>query len=388
LARRVLPIRLAPTVENPEERTDFAHANLLGWIRENRPRLAVAALTMLRAYFVAGRPEQPRGVWGSFESWSELVRGSIVWCGLADPLATRETAKADDQSGAIVRGLIGGVLEVDQHGDGLTVREIVAELNDDRNVARFPAMREVVAEIAMHRGLIDQKRLGYALRKYRGRIANGWKLAGEPNRTGVVCWKAESVSAGDAGDAGDVSPAPYATSVCVTHTDTHAAHDATHTEAHREAGESWPASPASPAPTTVVHIQDGPFDVRIDRKTKWGNPFVMDKPGKPADGDRAEVVAKHRQWIVQQPELMAALGELKGQRLGCWCSPAPCHGDVLAELANGITEAEAEHFQKDADAIARLAVRGLLAQSQVRGASRRLVARLLKRLKALEAQHV
>jgi hypothetical protein len=29
----------------------------------------------------------------------------------------------------------------------------------------------------------------------------------------------------------------------------------------------------------------------------------------------------------------AELAELKGKRLGCFCHPQPCHGDVLAELA-------------------------------------------------------
>src|SRR6056297_443042 len=38
----------------------------------------------------------------------------------------------------------------------------------------------------------------------------------------------------------------------------------------------------------VVHLKREPFDVPIDRRSRWGNPFVMDKPGRPADGDRAE----------------------------------------------------------------------------------------------------
>lgn len=29
---------------------------------------------------------------------------------------------------------------------------------------------------------------------------------------------------------------------------------------------------------------------------------------------------------------MAALSELKGKTLGCWCKPNPCHGDVLLTL--------------------------------------------------------
>jgi hypothetical protein len=37
--------------------------------------------------------------------------------------------------------------------------------------------------------------------------------------------------------------------------------------------------------------------------------------------------------------LMAQLpSELKGKKLGCWCKPNACHGDVLAELADDETE--------------------------------------------------
>lgn len=79
----------------------------------------------------------------------------------------------------------------------------------------------------------------------------------------------------------------------------------------------------------VVHNKRKPFDVYIGRPSKWGNKFVIGK-----DGSREEVVAKYEEWLRQQPELMAALPELKGRVLGCWCAPQLCHGDVLARLAN------------------------------------------------------
>ena len=253
-ARRVLPIRLATSCERPEERTGFEHPNLLAWVRDNRPKLAVAALTILRAYVVAGRPEQPGGKWGSFDEWSDLVRGSIVWCGLADPLVTRETAKDDDASGAIIRGLIGGLLEMDENGDGLTARQIVKALEDDTKAAsdgtkieHFPAMREAVAECGTNKGRLDAKTLSYSLRKYRGRISNGWKIIGEQNRTGVICWKAKSATAGDAGDAGDSFSVPTHGKLCVTH-NTHN----THMDSYRDGAKSSPASPASPAPAENV----------------------------------------------------------------------------------------------------------------------------------------
>lgn len=91
--------------------------------------------------------------------------------------------------------------------------------------------------------------------------------------------------------------------------------------------------------TTVVHNLHDDFDVYIGREvpehglpaTKWGNPFVLEDD---SDAERDRVLGVYREWIVQQPELIAALPELQGQRLGCWCAPKRCHGDVLAELAN------------------------------------------------------
>jgi len=80
----------------------------------------------------------------------------------------------------------------------------------------------------------------------------------------------------------------------------------------------------------VVHLKRDLFDVRIDRASKLGNPFKIGQ-----DGSRAEVIAKHRKWLFQQADLLTALRELRGKRLGCWCAPQPCHGDTLAELANG-----------------------------------------------------
>lgn len=77
----------------------------------------------------------------------------------------------------------------------------------------------------------------------------------------------------------------------------------------------------------LVHMRKQHFDVRIDRATKWGNPFVVG-----VDGTRKEVIAKYRDWIKGQPHLLDALPELEGKVLGCWCHPKACHGEVLLEL--------------------------------------------------------
>ncbi len=81
--------------------------------------------------------------------------------------------------------------------------------------------------------------------------------------------------------------------------------------------------------TTVVHNKRARFDVYIGRPSKWGNPFEIGK-----HGTREQVVHKYREWIRDKPALLAAIPELRNKVLGCWCKPAACHGDVLAELAN------------------------------------------------------
>jgi hypothetical protein len=82
-------------------------------------------------------------------------------------------------------------------------------------------------------------------------------------------------------------------------------------------------------PHALVVRQNQRHDVYIGRPSKWGNPFVIGK-----DGDRSQVIAKYRAWVVTQPHLMTALPELKGKVLACFCAPLACHGDVLAELAS------------------------------------------------------
>ncbi|WP_218952195.1 DUF4326 domain-containing protein [Amycolatopsis anabasis] len=69
--------------------------------------------------------------------------------------------------------------------------------------------------------------------------------------------------------------------------------------------------------------------VRIDRASKWGNPFVLGR-----DGDRDTVVRRFEfEYLPYQPTLLAALGELRAKALGCWCAPELCHGEPLAVRA-------------------------------------------------------
>ncbi len=92
---------------------------------------------------------------------------------------------------------------------------------------------------------------------------------------------------------------------------------------------AWTTDAGEEPGPRVVHCKRQRYDVLIDRTTKWGNPFRIGR-----DGTREECVEKYERWLPTQPHLMAALHELRGKVLGCWCAPEPCHGDPLVRLAN------------------------------------------------------
>lgn len=85
--------------------------------------------------------------------------------------------------------------------------------------------------------------------------------------------------------------------------------------------------------------------VKVDRTTKWGNPFVVGKSGGVYTGGRPVQDRRHA-WRLYQavaPEneelVAAAQSELRGKNLACWCpldDPYEdcCHASVLLKLAN------------------------------------------------------
>ena len=93
---------------------------------------------------------------------------------------------------------------------------------------------------------------------------------------------------------------------------------------------------------TVVHLkrQGGQVvqdcDVYIGRacnmggwhlpQSKWHNPYTVKEYGENA-------IVLYEQYLRASP-LMNEIEELRGKRLGCWCVPSPCHGNVLVKILN------------------------------------------------------
>lgn len=101
--------------------------------------------------------------------------------------------------------------------------------------------------------------------------------------------------------------------------------------------------------TTVIHVRDmREGDIYIGRAmprkrlagSRWANPYRVNR-----DQPRERAIALYRLYLAECPDLLAALPELRGRRLACWCAPRGttltaadplvCHGQVLAALADG-----------------------------------------------------
>ena len=89
-----------------------------------------------------------------------------------------------------------------------------------------------------------------------------------------------------------------------------------------------------------------PNTVKVARPSLWGNPWVVG-----IDGRAEHCIEEFRRWVTGKPvmgwpktvkdcihvyhEWGPHMLPLRGKNLACWCAlDAPCHADVLLELAN------------------------------------------------------
>jgi hypothetical protein len=160
---RCVHIRFETDCERPDMRSGFKYPDLLGYVRENRRRLVMAALS-IPAHFLKANPTISLSGWGGFEGWSKLVRASLVWAGLPDP-DTRETlAQAEDDT-ALLRQLMDAWEEL---GGPATVAEAIKAVDADK----APKLKFVLAGLGYNRN----EELGKVLRDYRGWVAGGRKF--------------------------------------------------------------------------------------------------------------------------------------------------------------------------------------------------------------------
>lgn len=193
LTRRTLLCSVDPKCEKPENRTGFKVPDLPKYIMEHRDIYVRAALTVMKAYLLAGRPIQNIPNWGGFEDWSQWVRSPLVWCGYADPYLTQTDIEANDPERNSITTVFKLWYELYQ-SEPKKASEIVKDCNDalEQNMTDLPIidLAQELLEITASKGkTINSNSVGQWLKSKHDRIMGNLKLVSEKQKTNVKKWR-------------------------------------------------------------------------------------------------------------------------------------------------------------------------------------------------------
>lgn len=192
-ARRALLARLEPMVDRPEDRVGprpgqpWKYPRLMNYVTENRTELLSCALTVVKAYIQAGRPQFDIVPMGSFEEWSATIRSAIIWSGAEDPCLTVKDAREADTQDHALRAMI-ECWPVENEVE-VTAASLIklAEMPQPNSAQEM--WKNALLEWLPARGsaqLPTARDLGYALRAIKGSIVGNYKIdANSALRSGI-----------------------------------------------------------------------------------------------------------------------------------------------------------------------------------------------------------
>jgi hypothetical protein len=187
MTRRCITINLSPECETPATRR-FQRPNLVRDVLLERGRYVSAALTMIRAWIVAGKPKIVCKTLVSYGDWSDLCQQPLLWLGCADPTSSVFEAMAEDPD----RETLARLLTAWQ----FAFANKPTMIRDAVNKSTYPdydELREVLHDIADERGEINRRRLGWWIKRHAGRIADGLRFVRVSGNRSAEAWKVESV---------------------------------------------------------------------------------------------------------------------------------------------------------------------------------------------------
>jgi hypothetical protein len=189
MTRRCLTIHLSPECEIPATRT-FSRPDLIGEVLQDRGRFVSAALTIIRAWVAAGRPQTLCKALAGYGEWSDLCRQPLLWLGLPDPTESIFDAMTEDPD----REALHRFLEAWMASFGKTGAMVRDALRLSGAAGDKSAeLRDVLEEVAGDRGAINPRKLGWWIRRHAGRIVDGRRVVRAAGNASSERWKVEVV---------------------------------------------------------------------------------------------------------------------------------------------------------------------------------------------------
>jgi hypothetical protein len=201
LTRRGLRAGLDANMERPEEK-QYRDPLLLEHVLQRRGEYIAAALTLVRYYVLAGRPNALPPL-ASYRDWSDNVRSALVHIGgLADPCETMAEVRQTDphrvKRAQVFEAWLAAMdndLMMRADSRGLLTPELV------RFAEAHPDLKEALLLLGGKRkpGEIDSNEVGRWLGKNEGTIALGHKLVCDRSNMQKPRWRLAPLSEVDAG---------------------------------------------------------------------------------------------------------------------------------------------------------------------------------------------
>lgn len=177
IARRIVPIRLVPLTDRPENRTGFRHPEIETWAATHRADLLWSLAVFVRAWLASGEPAPAVRPLGSFEAWTRVVGGVLEVAGYTGFLANRdEILEAADPDTAAWEGFAAAWWE--QFTDRLVaVRELLGVAEMQGVSVNGETERAQTASLGRALGARRDRFFGpYQIRRGEGRARREWQL--------------------------------------------------------------------------------------------------------------------------------------------------------------------------------------------------------------------
>ncbi len=204
MPRRVMPIKLTSMLERPDQRNDFQQSDLIQWVKDHRPSLVCAALTLMRAYYIADDKPEWKKKMGSFEQWSDTIRPLFTWLGMADPATAHgESVLSDDSDLDKLLELIEAWRAVYADSTKTTLKMAKQDIGlntQDKAVpyGKYHRLRDALLAFDENarNGELNTVVIGKAIGRFEDRVVSGWQFVhGKKRLENGYPWFANPVGA-------------------------------------------------------------------------------------------------------------------------------------------------------------------------------------------------
>lgn len=194
-ARRTLMVRIDPKVPNPEERTDFAIANLPEWVAERRGMLVTALLILVRAWVNAGRPDEKQSS-DSFAPMLEAINGILSVAEIEGHANHKDVAPETKGDGFEEWGEMLAAIYEKWGGQPWTGKTLLEEISAAHGGLEQDILPSALADAAKFKPVTALGReLGAGLSKAEGRWFEGHTVRKAGTKQRATVWRVERYGA-------------------------------------------------------------------------------------------------------------------------------------------------------------------------------------------------